>query len=103
MPIDLPGRVQPFQQDLVELGPHPGCVPVSQSAPAGHARTTIHFLRQHLPGDAALEHEEDAGQDGAVVDTVDDQALKVEIAGDHCQAHFCGRDLHPDFSKSPGV
>src|SRR4029450_4550217 len=43
-------------------------LPGAQPPPAGHAGAAAHLLRQHLPRDAALEHEEDAGQRGPGVD-----------------------------------
>jgi len=39
-----------------------------EAAPAGHARAVAEFLRQPLPGDAGGEHEQDPGQDFAVVE-----------------------------------
>lgn len=58
---------------MLELLPHAGFGPVAQSAPAGHARAAPHLLQQHLlwqhfPGDAAAEHEDDAGQAGSIRD-----------------------------------
>src|SRR5438477_7653091 len=44
--------------------PDPGRLPVAQPSPAGHAAAAAQFQRQHAPGDAALEHEQDAGQRG---------------------------------------
>ena len=41
-------------------------LPVAQASPACHARTTVQFLRQHLPWYSAAQHEEDAGQAGAI-------------------------------------
>lgn len=43
-----------------------GLVPVAQTTPASHATAASQFLGQHLPGDAALEHEQDAGEGGSV-------------------------------------
>ena len=48
--------------------PHPGRLPVPQAPPAGYATATAHLGRQHLPGDAGLEHKDDPGQGGAVGD-----------------------------------
>jgi hypothetical protein len=52
---------------MEQLLPDAPALPGSQAAPAGHARAAAHLLRQHLPGDAALQDEDDAGQTGAVV------------------------------------
>jgi len=41
-------------------------VKVAKAAPTSHARATFHFLGQHLPGNAALQDEQDAGQRLAV-------------------------------------
>jgi hypothetical protein len=48
--------------------PHPCLVPFSEASPTGHARAASHLLGQHLPGYAALEDEQDAGESGAIVD-----------------------------------
>lgn len=50
----------PGQEDLVQPGPHAGLSPLSQPAPAGHARTEAEFLRQVLPGDPGVQDERDA-------------------------------------------
>src|SRR5215207_4656011 len=41
-------------------------MPVAQAAPAGHPRAATHLLREHLPGQAASENEEDARERGTV-------------------------------------
>ena len=50
----------------MEPGPDAGLVPIAQAAPAGHPRAATQFLGQHLPGDATLQHEDDAGQGRAI-------------------------------------
>ena len=45
--------------------PHPGCVPVPKPAPAGHAATAAHLLRQHLPRDARPVGRARSGRCGA--------------------------------------
>lgn len=65
-PIDLPGLLQLAQQQSVQLPPDACAVPVSQPAPAGHPAAAAHLSREHLPGQAASEEEEDAGERGAV-------------------------------------
>src|SRR4051794_25461595 len=67
-PVDQAGLPEPVEQGVVERPPDAGLLPVAQSAPAGHAGAAAHLLREHLPGDAALQHEQDAGQGGAVLD-----------------------------------
>jgi hypothetical protein len=46
--------------------PHPGLLPVAESAPARHAGAAAQLRRQQLPGDAGFEDEDDPGQGGAV-------------------------------------
>ena len=67
-PVDLVGAPEPVEQDLVDLVPGAVGLPVAQPPPAGHAAAAAHLAGQVLPGDAGLEHEEDAGQGLAVVD-----------------------------------
>jgi hypothetical protein len=52
----------------VERLPNPGGLPVAQPSPAGHAAAAAHLLGQILPGEAGLEHEQDAGQGLTIVD-----------------------------------
>jgi len=54
------------EQHVMETIPHAGALPIPQAPPAGHATAAAQFLRQQFPGDAALQHEEDAGQGGAI-------------------------------------
>jgi hypothetical protein len=49
--------------------PYTRFVPIVEPTPTRHARAASHLLRQHLPGDAALENKQDAGEGSAVVDT----------------------------------
>ena len=67
-PVDLVSGVQLGQEDLVELLPDPGGLPVAKPSPAGHAAAAAHLQRQVLPRDASLEDEEDAGQRLAIVE-----------------------------------
>ena len=46
----------------MEAVPDLGGLPVAQAAPTGDAGSAAHFLGQHLPRNAALEDEDDAGQ-----------------------------------------
>ncbi len=46
--------------------PHASVVPVPQPAPAGHSRPEAQFLRQVLPRDRGVEHEQDPAQHLAV-------------------------------------
>jgi hypothetical protein len=47
--------------------PYAAPLPVPQAAPAGHAGAAAHLLREHLPGEATPQHEDDAVQAGPVV------------------------------------
>src|SRR5215217_2161097 len=67
-PVDRPGAAEPVEQGLVERPPDAGPLPVAQPPPATHPAAAAHLPRQHLPGDAALEHEQDAGQRRAILD-----------------------------------
>ncbi len=51
----------------MELLPDAGLLPVAQAPLARHP-TAAEFGQQHLPGDAALEHEQDASQRYSFVD-----------------------------------
>ena len=59
---------QAVEHSPVRPLPHPGLVPLSEPAPAGHARTAAHLLGELLPGGARPEYEQDAGKGGAIID-----------------------------------
>src|SRR3954447_17058287 len=67
-PVDQPGLAEPVERRVVDPRPAAALLPVPEPSPAGHAGAAAHLLREHLPGDAALQHEQDAGQSGAVLD-----------------------------------
>jgi len=48
--------------------PHAGGLPIAQAGPATHAAPAAHLGRQHLPGQAGPQHEQDAGQHRPIVD-----------------------------------
>ena len=54
------------QQHFVDSLPHAGVLPRHQPAPTDGPGPTAHLARQHVPRDAAAEHEQDAGEYGAV-------------------------------------
>ena len=61
------GSGRPHRHSLrAENGHSPGVLPVTQPAPARHARATAHLGRQQLPRDTELQHEDDDGQAGAI-------------------------------------
>lgn len=65
-PIDLLGCLQSQQEHFVELLPDAGVLPVAKASPAGNTAAAVHLWRQHLPRDAALEHEENACESGSI-------------------------------------
>ena len=65
-PIDVAFAGEPIQEREVHQIPDSFRLPVAQASPACHARTTAQFLRQHLPWYSAAQHEQDAGQAGAI-------------------------------------
>lgn len=65
-PVNLPGIAEVIQQRAVKGVPHAGFLPVPQTPQAGHPRASPHLRRQHLPGNAGLQHEDAAGQRGTV-------------------------------------
>src|SRR5215218_7372280 len=67
LPVDLVGLAEVVEHRLVEALPHARFVPLLEAPPAGHARAASHLLGEHLPRDAALEHEQDAGERRPVV------------------------------------
>ena len=58
-PVDLTRRLQPRQQQRVQLLPHPGLLPLLQPPPTGEPRTEAELLRQVLPRDPGLQHKQD--------------------------------------------
>ena len=68
LPVDAFFLPDPLEESVQESLPDAAALPVAQPAPAGHARAAAHLLREHLPGDAALQDEDDPGQAGAVFD-----------------------------------
>src|SRR5262249_6867068 len=67
LPVDALLLADPLEQGVQELLPDAAPLPVPEPAPAGHAGPAAHLLREHLPGDAAPQDEDDAGQAGPVV------------------------------------
>src|SRR3954469_1896636 len=61
-PVQLPRAVQLSQQQLVQTLPDPGPVPLLETPPAGHTRPEPQLLRQELPLDPGVQHEQDPTQ-----------------------------------------
>jgi hypothetical protein len=59
---------QSVEHSQVQAVPDASLLPLAQAAPAGDATTAAEFLGQILPGQAGLEHEEDAGECRAIGD-----------------------------------
>jgi hypothetical protein len=67
-PIKLVGPSEPVQQRKMNQIPHARALPIAQTPPARHPRSAAEFLREHLPGDAAAEDKQNAGETGAIRD-----------------------------------
>lgn len=52
----------------MEAVPDASVLPLAQPTPAGHAAAAAEVLRQILPRESSLEHEEDAGEGRAIGD-----------------------------------
>jgi hypothetical protein len=65
-PINLVGASEPIQQRKVDQIPHARPLPIAQAAPARHPRSAFELLREHLPGNSAAKHEDNAGQARAI-------------------------------------
>src|SRR4051794_32047728 len=61
-PINGTCPAQAVKQDAMQSGPQAGRLPIAQSPLAGHTRSTAYLPGQHLPGDALLQHKQNAGQ-----------------------------------------
>lgn len=59
---------QAHQHGVVQFLPHSGSVPVTKPPPAGHAAAIAQGLRQVFPGDAGVQHEQDAVEGRFVAD-----------------------------------
>jgi hypothetical protein len=67
-PINLVVACEPIQQRKVDQVPDACLLPVAQPTPAGHPRSTPEFTREHLPGNAAAEDKQNAGETRAIGD-----------------------------------
>ena len=67
-PVNQPGAAQQIEQLVVKGLPKARLLPVPQPPPAGHAGAAAHLLWKHLPRDAGLQDEEDAGECGAIIE-----------------------------------
>ena len=50
----------------MQAPPHACPLPVTQAPPAGHPAAAAHLLRQHLPGNTALQDKHNAAQRGPI-------------------------------------
>jgi hypothetical protein len=82
------------QEQFVQLLPHTGLVPVPQPPPAGHPRTEAQLLRQELPGNAGVEHEQDAGQNLPVVQTPAARMIGTTSNNGWIRAHNSSGTIH---------
>ncbi len=60
MTVDLAGRTQLVEKQLVQLVPYTSLLPVAQSPPACGARAKAQTSRQVVPTNSRFEHEQDA-------------------------------------------
>lgn len=65
-PVDAVPRAKAIRQRAVETIPDARLLPVPQAPPADHPQPAAELPRRNLPGNAALEHEDDAGRTGAI-------------------------------------
>ena len=59
LPFQLVERVQLGEQQLVQPLPHSGLLPGAKPPPSGHAAAKAELLRQMLPADPGVQHEQD--------------------------------------------
>src|SRR5260370_38701876 len=67
-PDDPLGLMELGQQHLVQPLPDALLVPLLQPPPGGHPRPAPDLLGEMLPGDARLQHEQDARKHPAIID-----------------------------------
>jgi hypothetical protein len=67
-PINLIVSSEPIQQREVNEIPHARSLPIAQAAPTRHPRPAPEFLREHMPGNAAAEDKQNAGETRAIGD-----------------------------------
>jgi hypothetical protein len=75
--VQLASGAQLGEQQLVQRRPDAGLGPVAQPPPAGHPAAPDQCGGQLVPGDAGLEHEDDAGERGPVIDR---PAARIPVA-----------------------
>src|SRR5205085_413530 len=92
VPVDALLLPDPLEQRVQELLPDAPALPVPQPAPARHTGATAHFLRQHLPRDAAVQDEDNPGQAGPVI-----HGWSAALAGLGAMARQEGLDDLPQF------
>jgi hypothetical protein len=76
-PVDLTRRVQPLQQDEVELVPDARVLPLVQPAPGRHTDPEAKPGRQMLPADPRVQHKQDALQHETIVQPAPAGVTKV--------------------------
>jgi hypothetical protein len=65
-PIEAIGRLALGQQRVVQLVPDARLLPIPQATPACHAAAEADLLRNHRPGNAGSQHEQNASQRFAI-------------------------------------
>ncbi len=66
-PVQRAGTVELGEQLFVQALPYPGVVPVPQPPPTGHTGAEAQLLGQELPLNGRVQHEQDAAQRFAVI------------------------------------
>jgi hypothetical protein len=88
-PLLLP---DPLEEHMQQLFPDPAALPVPQATPTGDARTAAHLQREHLPGDAAAQDENDTREAGPVIDR-----RSASLAGSRLVPRQQGGNRFPEF------
>jgi hypothetical protein len=68
--IKLVCLAQLCEEELVEALEDASLLPFVEATPARHPGAVTELLRESLPGDPGREHEQDPGEDSAVVETL---------------------------------
>src|SRR5215831_4464469 len=79
LPLNLIGGVQLGQQQFVQLVPDAGLLPRTQPPPRRHPAAEAELLRQMLPPDPRVEHEQDPLQRQPIVERLATRIAKTTL------------------------